>query len=92
MYPLPQQILMNTEPVMRNVTQYNSTTNLTALNLTDADFEDLSILPLIKNFPSSYTLRTPQDFIIDKRNYTDDWIFGKILQKRDPSAPGFNMY
>jgi hypothetical protein len=35
MYPLPQQILMNTEPVIRNVTQYNSTTNLTALNLTD---------------------------------------------------------
>ena len=29
---------MNTEPVVRNVTQYNSTTNFSDLNLTDADF------------------------------------------------------
>jgi hypothetical protein len=26
------------------------------------------------------------------RNYTDDWIFGQILKKKDPLGPGFNMY
>lgn len=67
---------MNTEPVRRNVTQYNSTTNLTALNLTDKDFEDGSVFPLIKHFPSSYTLKTPNDFRVVSRNYTDDWLFG----------------
>ena len=83
---------MNTEPVRRNVTQYNSTTNLTALNLTDKDFEDDSVFPLIKHFPSSYTLKTPNDFKVVSRNYTDDWLFGQISKKRDPLAPGFNMY
>jgi hypothetical protein len=38
MYPLPQQLYMNTEPVLRNVTQYSSSVNVAALNLTDEDF------------------------------------------------------
>jgi hypothetical protein len=67
---------MNAEPIIRNVTQYDSSVNLTALNLTDLDWIDNSTLPIIKNMPTSYSLKTPEDFIVRERNYTYDWLYG----------------
>ena len=68
---------MNSEPVLRNVSTYNETTNFTALNLTDADWMDKSTTRLIKNLPTSNSLKEPIDFNTIERNYTYDWLYGQ---------------
>jgi hypothetical protein len=49
-------------------------------------------LPLIKNLPTSYTLKEPIDFNTIERNYTYDWLYGQQLKKLEPKSPGFDMF
>jgi hypothetical protein len=62
LYPLPQRLLMNSEPVLNSTLETNTT------------YEDyISIPPLVENFPSSFTLLTDDDFAVIYNNYTDDY-------------------
>jgi len=65
LFPLPQHILMNREPIIR---QQNATL------LENNNWMDDSVLDLYANLPSSYTLVTDEDFRVTMRNYTEDWV------------------
>jgi hypothetical protein len=75
LYPLPQRILMNQEPVLESTLETNTT------------YEDyISIPPLAQNFPSSYTLLTDDDFDETYNNYTDDYLEGVNKRKNGTNA------
>jgi hypothetical protein len=73
MYPLPQRILMNQEPVLESPLPSNTT------------YQDyISVPPLVENFPTSYTLLSGRDFEVTYTNYTDEYLEG--INQRDQGA------
>ena len=61
LFPLPQRILVNQEPVIKHEYVNATTVDTAAAERLGEDFvteffQDNSVLPLIKNLPSSYTL------------------------------------
>lgn len=68
LFPLPQHILVNEEPIIRNTFE-NGTLN----------YE--STAALISQLPSSYTLLSDYDFVVTSRNYTEELLINDLLAK-----------
>ena len=64
MYPLPQRLLMNQEPIIPSE----------GIKTEVSNFEDTVSIPLLlDNFPSSFTLLNQDDFNVTYFNYTDEY-------------------
>ena len=77
LFPLPQRILVNLEPVIKTHEFDADGIDVSYdKEFFGEDFEfvqwnDNSVIPLIKNLPSSYTLQKDYDFEVEFFNYTE---------------------